>query len=178
MRNKVTVRGRAVIQAAVWKRSAVDLGGRGIRNVFRKIGCVFDRLCDTVWIITKEESLSSDREPRYLWSPVSMNVRPWIKQCLWIKGWFRPNYTLYEECLERVNEHQIEGGQKPPWLRSDILVQNGPRRGVSGNCSQNVCGGALMCDVWLLTWDTGCRVYSPGFVQWSATRASNVLTSC
>lgn len=48
MRNKVTVRGRAVIQAAVWKRSAVDLGGRGIRNVFRKIGCVFDRLCDTV----------------------------------------------------------------------------------------------------------------------------------
>lgn len=42
-----------------------SLGWR-IRNVFRKIGCVLDRICNTVRIITREESLSSDRELSYL----------------------------------------------------------------------------------------------------------------
>lgn len=107
-KEKVTVISIAVALAVVWEGPAVEFGWR-IRNVFRKIGCVLDRMCNTVWIITREESLSSDRELSYLWSPVSIKVYPWIKQCLWIKDWFEPNYSLYKESLERVRDKSLPG---------------------------------------------------------------------
>lgn len=46
-KGKVTVIRRAVAGAAVWEGSAVEFGWR-IRNVFREIGCVLDRMCNTV----------------------------------------------------------------------------------------------------------------------------------
>lgn len=137
-----------------------SLGWR-IRNVFRKIGCVLDRICNTVWIITREESLSSDRELSYLWSPVSIKVYPWIKPCLWIKGWFRPNYTLYEECLEKVNEHHIEGGQN--LSGSELMSQYtvGHVRGSLGIAPRMYVVGLKKCD-WFL--GVPVRICSPGFV--------------
>ena len=135
-----------------------------IRNVFRQIGCVFDRVCNTVWIITRE-SLSLDREPSYLSSPVSIKFYPWIKQCLWIPGWFWLNYTLYKECLLRENDCQ-RGGQKSPWLGSGSSLQNEPWRDVSGNGSQNICTGTK--DTWLITLGFGWD-HRPGFVQESVT---------
>lgn len=46
-KEKVTVISIAVARAVVWEGSAVEFGWR-IRNVFRKIGCVLDRMCSTV----------------------------------------------------------------------------------------------------------------------------------
>lgn len=46
-KEKVTVIRRAVARAVVWEGSAVEFGWR-IRNVFREIGCVLDRMCNTV----------------------------------------------------------------------------------------------------------------------------------
>lgn len=46
-KGKVTVIRRAVAGAAVWEGSALEFGWR-IRNVFREIGCVLDRMCNTV----------------------------------------------------------------------------------------------------------------------------------
>lgn len=136
--------------------------GRRIRNVFRKIGCVLDRICNTVWIITREENLSLAREPSYLWSPVSIKVYPWIKQCLWIKGWFRPNYTLYEKCLEKVNEHHIEGGQNLPGseLMSRYAVGHGRR-------SLGIAPRMYVVGLKKYDWFLGvpARICSSGFVQ-------------
>lgn len=123
----------------LWRGSnRLRIWGWRIRHVFGQIGRVFDRVCNTVWIITREESLSLDREPSYLSSPVSIKLYPWIKQCLWIKGWFWLNYTVYKECLQRENECQ-RGGQESPWLGSGSSVQSEPWRNVSGNCFQNMC---------------------------------------
>lgn len=132
-----------MIHAVVWERRAVDCEGR-IGNVLGKIGRVFDRLRNTVWIITREESLSSDKEQCYLWSPVSRKVFPRIRYCLWIKGWLRPNYRLCEECLEKVNKHQIKGGQKSFWLGLGISVQHGPSQASLGIAS-GTCVVGLRC---------------------------------
>lgn len=143
---------RITVIHAVGGEICLGAGG-GLRNVLRKIGWVLDRRRNTVWIITRQESLSSDRELSYLWSPVSIKAYLWIKQCLWIKGWFGPNCSLYKECLGRVNRPQIKGRQKCPWLGADILVHNEPWRGVSENCSQNICGGTK--NVWPIPWGIG-----------------------
>lgn len=134
-------------------------GGGGLEMCSGRLDVFFDRVCNTVWIITRE-SLSLDREPSYLSSPVSIKLYPGIKQCLWIKGWFWLNYTLYKECLLRENECQ-RGGRKSPWLGSGSSVQNEPWRNVSGNCSQNICIGTK--DTWLIALGFGWD-HSPGFV--------------